>query len=56
VDKFCYLGDMLSVDADAAQLNSTQPEIKDAGVNTSKSESLCSYYFKKKTLLIYDYS
>jgi len=30
------------------QLNSTQPEITDAGVNTSMSASLCSYFFKKK--------
>jgi len=32
------------------QLNSTQPEITDAGVNTSKSASLCSYYFKKNII------
>jgi len=39
------------------QLNSTQPEITDAGVNTSMSalRIIMFVFFKEKTLLSYDY-
>jgi len=35
------------------QLNSTQPEITDAGVNTFMSASLCSYFFKKNIISLW---
>jgi len=39
----------------SSQLNSTQPEITDAGVNTSMSASLCTYFLRKNIINLLTY-